>query len=222
MTVEGERGDGRYSRVPFSGATAILACLAAAKVLLHLLTAGNYGYFRDELYYVAAGERLGLGYVFPPLVALVAAATRALLGDSPAALHLPTALAVAAVVALAGLMARQLGGGAFAQGIAALAVLVAPSFLAFGTWLSMDAFDQLFWASAAYVLLLILKTDWPRLWLLFGLFAGLGLLTKVTMLFFGFAVLVALLPTPARRHLATRWPWIGGAIALAFVLPYVV
>ena len=40
------------------------------------------------------------------------------------------------------------------------------------------------------------------------------------MPFFGFAVLVALLLTPARRHLATRWPWLGGAVAFAFLLPY--
>jgi hypothetical protein len=64
------------------GATAILVYLGLFKFLLHLFTAGNYGYFRDELYYAAAGEHLDFGYVdFPPLVALVAAATRALFGD---------------------------------------------------------------------------------------------------------------------------------------------
>ena len=222
MTAQAERGDGGLSRGgALLGAGAILLYLAAAKVLVHLLTAGNYGYFRDELYYVAAGERLQFGYVdFPPLVAVVAAATRAVLGDSLSALHLPTVPAGAAVVVLAGLMARRLGGGRFAQGVAALAVLVGPSFLAFGTWLSMDAFDQLFWVAAAYVLIGILQGGRPELWLPFGLFAGLGLLTKVTMLFFGFAVLVALLLTPARRHLATRWPWLGGAVAFAFLLPY--
>ena len=72
------------------------------------------------------------------------------------------------------------------------------------------------------MLLLILKRDQPHLWLLFGLCCGLGLLTKVTMLFFGFAVFVALLLTPARWHLLTPWPWLGGAIAFAFLLPYVI
>src|SRR3712207_2603628 len=210
------------SRWSPTGENSLLAYLALAKLLLHLLTADNYGYFRDELYYMAAGGRLDLGYVdFPPFVALVAAFTRWLLGDSLVALHLFPALAGAVVVLLAGLMARQLGGGRFAQGLAALATLVAPTFLAMGTFISMDAFDQLFWVAAAYVLLVILKRDRPRLWLVFGLIAGLGVLTKVTMLYFGFAVFIALLLTSARRHLRTPWPWLGGAIALAFLLPYV-
>ena len=197
--------------------------LAFLKLLIHLLTADNYGYFRDELYYIAASERLDLGYVdFPPFVALVVAFVRATLGDSLLALRLLPALVGAVVVVLAGLMARELGGGRISQGLAALAVLVAPNFLVMGTFISMDAFDQLFQVSAAYVLLLILKRDEPRLWLLFGLFAGLGLLTKVTMLFFGFAVFVAILLTPTRRHLLTPWPWLGGVVALVFLLPYVV
>jgi Dolichyl-phosphate-mannose-protein mannosyltransferase len=205
------------------GATAILAYLASLKLLLHLLTSGNYGYFRDELYYMAAGERLALGYVdFPPFVAVVTAFTRLLLGDSTVALRFFPAVAGALVVVLAGLMARELGGGRFAQGLAALAALVAPNFLVMGTFISMDAFDQLFWVSAAFVLLLILKQDRPRLWLLFGLIAGLGVLTKITMLYFGFAVFAALLLTSSRKHLLTPWPWLGGAIALVFLLPYVI
>src|SRR5215218_5851828 len=205
------------------GATAILAYLASLKLVGHLLTNGNYGYFRDEFYFMAAGERLALGYVdFPPFVAVVTAFTRFLLGDSTVALRFFPALAGALVVVLAGLMARKLGGGCFAQGLAALAALVAPSFLVMCTFISMDAFDQLFWVSAAFMLILILKQDRPRLWLLFGLIAGLGVLTKITILYFGFAVFTALLLTSSRKHLLTPWPWLGGAIALVFLLPYVI
>jgi hypothetical protein len=150
----------RRTRRSLLGGDTILFLLALVKLLVHLLTAGNYGYFRDELYYIAASEHLSLGYVdFPPFVALATALERATLGDSLVALDLLPALAGAAVVVLAGLMARELGGGTVAQGLAALAVLVAPNFLVFGTFISMDAFDQLFWVSAAYTLLLILKRN---------------------------------------------------------------
>ena len=97
---------------------ALLAYLAIAKLLVHLLTNGNYGYFRDEFYYIAASERLDLGYLeFPPFVAFVTAFSRLMLGDSPVALRLFPSLAGALVVVLSGLMARSLGGGRFAQGL---------------------------------------------------------------------------------------------------------
>ena len=195
----------RYPRRAFLGGATILLLLALLKLLLHLSTSGNYGYFSDELYYIAASGRLDLGYVdFPPFAALVTAAARQLFGDSLLALHVFPALAGALVILLAGLMARELGGDRFAQGLAALATFIAPNFLVFGTWISMDAFDQRFWVLAAYVLLILLKRDRPRLWLLFGLVVGLGLLSKVTILFFGFAIFVALLLTPSRKHLLTR------------------
>jgi hypothetical protein len=98
---------------------------------------------------------------------------------------------------------------------------VAVTFLATGSLFSMDALDELWWTLASYLLILILKRDDARLWLLFGFVAGLGLTTKVSILFFGVAIVVGLLLTPARRHLRTTWIWLGGAIAFAFVLPYV-
>jgi hypothetical protein len=50
--------------------------------------------------------------------------------------------------------------------------------------------------------------------------AGLGLLTKGTILFWGFALVAGLLLTPQRRLLFTRWTLFGGLIALAVVSPF--
>ena len=100
----------------------------------------------------------------------------------------------------------------------------------------MDAFDELWWTLAAYLLVRILavahdhRTASPaqpqarptgHLWLLFGLVAGLGLLTKLTILAFGLAVASGLLLTPARSELRTRWPYLAALLGLAFLLPYV-
>jgi hypothetical protein len=46
-------------------------------------------------------------------------------------------------------------------------------------------------------------------------------MTKVTMLMFGFAIVVGLLLTPQRKYLLNKWAWVGGAIAFAFLLPYI-
>ncbi len=209
------------SREALTSDTALLVYLALVKFAAHMLVAGNYGYFRDELYYIIAGRHLQFGYVdFPPMIAVLAALLNVVAGDGLVAIHVVPALAGALVVLLTGLMARQLGGGRYAQALAAVGSLVMLTFLGTGSLFSMDALDELWWALAAYVLIRLLQRDDPRLWLLFGLVAGIGLTTKLTMLFFGFGVTVGLLLTPARRHLRTWYPWAGGALALAFLVPY--
>ena len=45
----------------FSAGEVIVLGLAAVKLVFHLLTAGGYGIFRDELYYLACGEHLQWG-----------------------------------------------------------------------------------------------------------------------------------------------------------------
>src|SRR5512140_2093836 len=77
---------------------------AVAKLVLHALAVENYGYFRDELYYIACSKHLAWGYVDqPPFSIVVLAAVRALMGDSLLAIRLLPALAGAGNVLLIGL-----------------------------------------------------------------------------------------------------------------------
>jgi 4-amino-4-deoxy-L-arabinose transferase-like glycosyltransferase len=204
-------------------ALAMIAGLAVLKLVIHVLTSSTYGYFRDEFYYIAASQHLAFGYVdFPPFIALLTAFVRFTLGDSLLALHFFPALAGAAVILLTGLMARQLGADSLGQVLAALAVLVAPVYLGTNALLTMDSFDQLVWAAALYLLILILTYDRPKLWLVFGLLMGIGLTIKVTPLYFGLALLVALAVTPYRTYFRSPYLYLGGLIALAFLLPYAI
>src|SRR5215510_927746 len=202
---------------------AVLLTLSAIKFLLHLLTSAQFGYFRDELYYIAASKHLDWGYVdFPPFIALVTRLVRGTLGESLLALHLLPALAGTALVFLTGWMARQLGAGPFGQGLAALAALVAPDFLGVNSILSMDSFDILFWGFALYILILIFKDDNPKTWLWFGLVVGLGLTNKVSLLYFSLAMVIGLALTAQRKYFRSLWLYVGGAIALAFLVPYLI
>jgi len=194
--------------------------LAVLAVFIHFLFNRQYGYFRDELYYAACGEHLAWGYVdHAPLVAFVSAFTRKLFGDSLFALRLLPALSAAPKVLLAGWMAREVGGGKFSQFFAALLVLLAPIYLTFDNFLSMNAFEPVFWMLCAAIVLRILNGGSPRLWLLFGAVAGLGLLNKHSMLFFGSGLAVGLLLTPARAQFARVEIWLGAAIALLIFVP---
>ena len=167
------------------------------------------------------------------MIALLAALQRTLFGHSLAALHVLPAVAGATIVVLCGLLARELGGGRLAQGVAALSALVAPAFVGADSLFTMDAFDELWWTLAAYVLVRILAAHDPgtpvrpghgnrtaRLWLLFGLVAGLGLLTKLTILAFGLAVAVGPAPDPGALRAAhplalprrAAWPGLPAAV----------
>src|SRR5262245_16099597 len=200
----------------------MIVLFSAVALLIHLLTIGRYGYFRDELYYIACARHLAFGYVDqPPLSILLLRLSEALLGSSLFAVRLLPALAGAATVALTGLIARDLGGRAWAIALACAGSLCALFNLAVGNFFSMNAFEPLFWMGCIYLLVLIINGGSPSLWLWFGVLIGLGLENKHSTTFFAVGVFIALLLTPERHHFTGKWIWFGGLIAFAIALPNV-
>jgi len=198
-----------------------LVILVAIKVGVHLPGLFRYGYFRDELYFLDLARHLDWGYVdCAPLVA-VYAKIALLLGGSLPALRLLPMLAGAGLVALTMILARELGGGRFAQTLAGVCFIVVPIYLAIGGLMTMNAFEPLFWIGCTWVLARLIRTGNSRLWLWFGALAGLGLQNKHSTLLFGAAVAAGLLLSPQRRELGRRWIWLGAAVALVIFLPNV-
>jgi len=187
-----------------------LLLLAAATLLLHLALSGRYGFWIDELYFIACGEHLDWGYVdHPPLIAFAAQGSRVLLGDSLFAIRFFPALAHAGLVLLTGWLARALGAGRFGQVLAALTVLGAPVYLAFGNLLTMNAFEPLLWTALASVIVFAVRREQPRWLIAGGAIVGFGLLNKHSMGFFAAALGAGLVLTPERRVL--RPAWVGAA-----------
>ena len=201
----------------------MLLGLAALRLALHAAVGNGYGFHQDEFYYLACGRRPDWGYVdHPPLAPLLARVAETLFGAgiTPGELRWFSALAGAVTILLGGLMARELRGGRFAQGLAALAVGSMPLFLAAGELFETVVFDELAWALACWLTLRTLRTGRGQGWMLVGLAAGVGLQVKLTMGLFGLGLAVALLTTRVgRHHLRTPWPWLGGALALALTMP---
>jgi 4-amino-4-deoxy-L-arabinose transferase-like glycosyltransferase len=211
------------ARPPF--ARAIVGALVALKLALHLLTSAitPYGFHRDEFLYLAMGRHLSLWRMdFPPGIALLAEIVRGSFGDSLFAIRLVPALAGCALVVLAALIARELGGGRFAQGLAALAVVCNTLFLRASSLFQPVVLDQVAWTLGLFALARLGRTRDERWWLVLGIAGGLGLLVKFSVLFFGFAVLVGLLLTRERAALATRWPWLALLVAVAIGSPGIV
>ncbi len=205
---------------PKSRGPALVLAIVLAKFVFHLLIANRYGIFRDELYYLACSEHLDAGYVDqPPLIAFVAWVARHVFGESLIGLRFLPALAGAATVWLSGKLARELGGSAFGQALAALAVFATPVFLLMHHWLTMNAFEPLIWLACAWCIVRAIDRNEPRYWLWFGVLVGIGMETKYSTAFFAFAVVAALLLTPHRRFLVNRWIWIGALCSLLIFLP---
>ena len=212
----------RLTKSSLTSTTALLAYLGLADFVVHMLFAGNYGYFRDELYYIVSGtQHLSMGYVdFPPMIAYIAALLGVVSQDSLVSIHVVPALAESALVVVAGLIARELGGGRRAQLLAAVSTLLTLVFLADGSLFTPDSLDQLWWSLLAYLLVRNIRRKEPKLWLYAGLVVGVGIFTKADMLFFAAAVLVSFMVIPSCRvYLKTKWVAVGTLVAIAFGLP---
>jgi len=199
---------------------AVTVCFAVVACLVHFLWNGRYGYFRDELYYAACGQHLAWGYVdHAPLIAVIARLSRRLFGDSLHSLRFFPALSAGAKILLAGWIVRELGGRRYAQILAGTAILLCPIYLTMDNFLSMNAFEPVIWMLCVAISLRIIRTGNGRLWLWFGLVAGIGILNKHSMLFFGLAFFLSLIVTRQRALLRSPWIWLGAFIAFLIFLP---
>ena len=199
---------------------AVVVCFAVAACLAHFVWNGRYGYFRDELYYAACGQHLAWGYAdHAPLIGLVARVSRMLFGDSLHALRFFPALSAGAKILLTGWIVRELGGRRYAQILAATAMLLCPIYLAMDNFLSMNAFEPVFWMLLAAISLRVIRTGSARLWPLFGLVAGIGILNKHSTLLFGLAFVLGLIVTRQRTVLRAPRIWLGAGISFLIFLP---
>jgi 4-amino-4-deoxy-L-arabinose transferase-like glycosyltransferase len=195
--------------------------LAAAIVLIAF--ASRYGYHRDELYFLAAGQHLDWAYADQgPVTPLVARVMSEIAPDSLTALRIPSALAAGLIVVITGLLARELGGGRRAELIAALCAAVSSIVLFTGHLLSTSTFDLLVWTAVTWLAVRAVRTGESRLWLAAGVVLGIGLLNKPLPAFLAAGLLAGVLVAGPRRLLRDRHVWAGAAIALVLWAPWLV
>lgn len=211
MRVVGAVPGAMNHRAPWIAALVTLA--------LHLAANANYGFFRDELYFIICGFSPQWGYVDqPPVVPLLAALTQ--LGGHSLFLLRAVPAGCAAVGAFATvLLVMEFGGGAFAQALATVAFLGAPVLIAFGAKVSPDEIGLALWPLIALWLVRLVRGADPRWWLAVGAAGGIACESKYSVLFFFVALAAGLLLTPQRRILRSRWALAGIALGALIVLP---
>lgn len=201
----------------------IIGIIALFSLIMHLAAIDGFGYFRDELYYIACSDHLDFGYVDqPPLSILLLKLMRLIFGDSLLAIRILPVLGGALLVFLTGLIAREIGGKKYAVLLASLAAFAPIGNFFFFNIYSMNFLDVLFWQGCIFIVIRIIKTNNPKYWLVFGLIAGLGLQNKISVLFLCLGVFAGVLLTRERKYFASKYFWMGAAIALLLFLPYIV
>src|ERR1035437_5865835 len=96
----------KYSR----GLINIPIITALCFFILTLITAGQYGFYGDELYYFACSKHLAWGYVdHPPLVALLTFLSTHIFGETMFSLRFMSGLSGAITVILSAQIAKVFG-----------------------------------------------------------------------------------------------------------------
>jgi hypothetical protein len=198
---------------------------ASFKFLFHfiIILFAGYGIFRDELYYLACRDHLSLGYVDqPPLSIYLLKLFTWVFGDSVAAIRTFSALAGAVAVYFLGRSVREMGGSAFAISVCCIAFIISPINLAYTTIFSMNVFDLMFWSISFFLLIRIINTGNERIWITLGVVLGLALLNKISTLFLGTGIFIALLVSSERKWFKTPWPYLAAGIAFLIFSPYLI
>jgi hypothetical protein len=195
----------------------------AIKIVLNLFAINHFGFQRDELLHLALGDHLAWGFKeVPPFIALLARISTTVFGDSVFATRIFSTIFSGLIIWVTGRMVAEFGGGRLGIALACLALTFSPAFAASGYLFQPVVFDQFWWLLAAYLVVRYINTNNANYLYLLGVVVGIGLLTKYTMAFFAFALIIGLLLTKQRRVLWNRHVLLAALIALVIFLPNII
>ncbi|MGH7600180.1 MAG: glycosyltransferase family 39 protein, partial [bacterium] len=188
----------------------LIAGLALFKLAIHFWTNTNYELHRDTYLYLALADHPDWGYIsVPPVTPMLGKLTIALFGDSAFAIGFFPALIGAFSVVVIALIVKELGGKTWAILLACTAFMLSPAFLRSNTLLQPVSFDQFSWLLSGYFIVKLVESQNPQYWIHLGILWGLAFLNKYAIVFFVLAFLLALLLTPERNMIRSKYFGIG-------------
>jgi Dolichyl-phosphate-mannose-protein mannosyltransferase len=210
--------DSPSTAVPPFARAAVVPAVSVVAVLL--LVAARYGFHRDELYFIESVRHPAWGYVDnPALTPAIGWLSRRVFGDSLLGMRVLPAAEVGALVVVVAFVARELGGSARAQVLAAVLTASASFVMAIGHLLTTPTFDVLAASVVALLLVRIDRTGEQRWWLGIGATIGIGLENKYTLVLVVVSLAVGVLATGAWRRFVSRWTLAGAALAVVLWSP---
>lgn len=218
-TADIEKRPSHPSTLPSPAAVRVAAVGAVSAIVL-TLSATRYGYFGDELYFLAAGRRLSWGYADQgPMLPLLARIMDTLVPGSLVALRLPAIAATVLAVVLCAAIAREFGGGRTAQTLTALAYATSSFLLMQGKNLSTNAIDTALWVVITWLVVRWVRTRRDRLLLFAALVTAVDMQVKWLIPFFWIAVVVSASVFGPRQLVRRPLLWFGGLVVLVTTVP---
>lgn len=198
----------------------IIVVLCLIKLAIHLYANGHYGFHRDELLHLAAGDHLAWGYMeFPPMIGWLGKLERLLFGESLLAVRLFPALVGTALVLLSALITKELGGKNPAILLSGVCVLAAHAYYRNHTLFQPVAFDQLAWTLGFFYLIRHINTQEKKYIFYFAIVMALGFLNKYSILFYLGGIGIAILFTKNRKWLSQKYWWQATGLGVLIILP---
>ncbi|HEV2832086.1 MAG TPA: glycosyltransferase family 39 protein [Hanamia sp.] len=197
----------------------ILYLLALVKFILPFILQNRfYEPQRDEFLYLAEGSHMAWGYMeIPPMLSVFAWFTN-LFGTSMFWLKFWPSLFGSLTYIIVGKIILSFGGRWLALVLGFFAFI-------FGAYLRVHFLFQpnfleiFFWTLLAFSMLRFIQTGKNSYLYLFGISAGLGMLSKYSVAFFIISILLALLITRNRKIFLNRHLYFAAAIAFLIFLP---
>ncbi|MGI8506492.1 MAG: glycosyltransferase family 39 protein [Solirubrobacteraceae bacterium] len=188
-----------------------------------LATSTRYGYHRDEMYFIVAGSHAAFGYPDqPPLVPLLSWTMNALVPASLLLLRAPSALVAAETTILAALIAREVGGGARAQLIAAACTACSGFALAVSHLVSTTTFDLLSTTVLGWLAIRAIVRGSGASILAAGVVVGVGVEAKPQVGLVAAVMVATLIVVGPRSSIRSWWAAGGASCAVVLAAPYVV
>jgi hypothetical protein len=204
-------------------ATWAVAAVAVIAGIVAALSARRYGYYYDELYFIAAGKRLAFSYVDQgPLVPMLAHCMDWLFPESFAALRIPAITAALVVVVFSAVIARELGGSRAAQVLTAAACGTSFCILGEAATLSTNVIDTALWVLLSWLVVRWVRTRHDGLLLIAGLVTVAALQVKWLVPVFWIAVLIAAGCVGPRELLRRPVLWWSALVVAVTAIPMLI
>ncbi|MEU2037344.1 glycosyltransferase family 39 protein [Nocardia niwae] len=197
-----------------------VGAVAALGTLALLASVGRYGFFGDELYFVAAGRRLAVSYADQgPLLPAIARTMDLLAPDSLTALRLPAVFATVAAVVVTAQIAREFGGGRAAQVLAAAAYATSPFLLVQGDQLATNTIDTALWVVVSWLVVRWVRTRHDGLLVAAASVTAVDLQVKWLIPFFWIALAIGVALYGPRELLRRPALWCGAVVVVLTTAP---